>query len=107
MHAEGLSARKIGNALGGVSRDVVIGRLHRLGLGAPKTRMAATAPHQSTERSVPTLAELVRCARSVSKPVMGAEAPLRRPPHRSRQDGEQPQIGLVCPARRDAIRLAA
>ncbi len=44
LWAEGLSARKIGERLGNISRNAVIGKAHRLGLsnrGKPRTSDAA------------------------------------------------------------------
>lgn len=43
MWAEGMSCNEIAAALGGVSRNAVIGKIHRCGFQAPATKQAQTA----------------------------------------------------------------
>jgi GcrA cell cycle regulator len=64
LWVEGLSASRIAYALGGVSRNAVIGKAHRLGL------KARPSPVKSNERSEPVVAE----------PAAGAAAPQPLPP---------------------------
>ena len=52
--AEGLSASQIANELGGVTRNAVIGKVHRLGLAArAKSTRTNTAPRARKPRSAP------------------------------------------------------
>lgn len=44
LWAEGLTAREIGERLGGVSRNAVIGKAHRLGLSAKSKKEEPEAP---------------------------------------------------------------
>ncbi|WP_188612786.1 GcrA family cell cycle regulator [Chelatococcus reniformis] len=60
LWAEGLSASQIATAMGGITRNAVIGKVHRLGLsgrakaaasGVPKPRKSVAAPPRSTAAS--------------------------------------------------------
>ena len=62
LWAEGLSASQIANRLGGVTRNAVIGKVHRLGLSGRATTSRAKAPrprrrlaHKSDRPSRPSL----------------------------------------------------
>lgn len=53
MWVEGDSATEIANALGGVTRNGVIGKIHRLGLGRPaKTQRSSTKRLERSARGV-------------------------------------------------------
>jgi GcrA cell cycle regulator len=67
LWTDGLSASEVARKLGGVTRNAVIGKLHRLGLLG--TRATASAPH------APRPSRLPKAAR--------ARAALPRPPPRS------------------------
>ncbi len=62
---DGLSASQIAKALGGVTRNAVIGKVHRLGLSG---RVAASAPTRPARTSVPRSPR--RVAPPSSKPVV-------------------------------------
>lgn len=90
MWEKGLTASQIADELGGVSRNAVIGKAHRLGLKArpspvkavetPKAPKAAPAPRPATP--TPTPATPVRAAapvRPVAPPVQRAPTPAAAP----------------------------
>jgi len=85
LWAEGLSASQIATALGGVSRNAVIGKIHRLGLsGRVKTgkarpaRAGGGAVH--APRPVPSGSRVMAVGSTVVKVVeREAPAPLREP----------------------------
>ncbi len=90
MWEKGLTASQIADELGGVSRNAVIGKAHRLGLKArpspvkavetPKAPKAAPAPRPATPAPAP--ATPVRAAapvRPVAPPVQRAPAPAAAP----------------------------
>ncbi|MDX2208727.1 MAG: GcrA family cell cycle regulator [Sphingopyxis sp.] len=90
MWEKGLTASQIADELGGVSRNAVIGKAHRLGLKArpspvkavetPKVPKAAPAPRPTT--AAPTPAAPVRAAapvRPAAPPVQRAPAPAAAP----------------------------
>ncbi len=90
MWEKGLTASQIADELGGVSRNAVIGKAHRLGLKArpspvkavetPKAPKAAPAPRPAT--AAPTPAAPVRAAapvRPAAPPVQRAPAPAAAP----------------------------
>ncbi|MDH3579620.1 MAG: GcrA cell cycle regulator [Hyphomicrobiales bacterium] len=54
LWAEGLSASQIANRLGGVTRNAVIGKVHRLGLSGRTTTSRAKAPRQRRRTSSKT-----------------------------------------------------
>ena len=59
MWGAGQSAEDIAEALGGISRNAVIGRAHRMGLGvAPRPAAEAPRPENWTEEEVATLTRL-------------------------------------------------
>ena len=51
LWADGLSASQIANELGSVTRNAVIGKVHRLGLSGRTKSLAATAPRQRKPRA--------------------------------------------------------
>jgi GcrA cell cycle regulator len=51
LWSEGLSASRIATELGGVTRNAVIGKVHRLGLAARAKSPSATGPRQRKPRS--------------------------------------------------------
>lgn len=77
---DGLSASQIAKQLGGVTRNAVIGKVHRLGLGG---RGAPSAPGRATRVSAsrPTRPRRapVRAAPRAPQPVRMAEAPPPAP----------------------------
>lgn len=78
LWAEGLSASQIANSLGGVTRNAVIGKIHRLGLsGRVKTRAPArrTAPAAATVRPQPQPAVRAMAAGALAVKVVEREAP--------------------------------
>lgn len=90
MWEKGLTASQIADELGGVSRNAVIGKAHRLGLKArpspvkavetPKVPKAAPAPRPTS--AAPTPAAPVRAAapvRPAAPPVQRAPAPAAAP----------------------------
>jgi GcrA cell cycle regulator len=55
LWSDGLSASQIAGELGSVTRNAVIGKVHRLGLsGRAKNPAAASAPRNNTPRKAPT-----------------------------------------------------
>src|SRR5205823_14144104 len=50
LWAEGLSASQIAAALGGVTRNAVIGKVHRLGLSGRANAPSSAAPHPRKPR---------------------------------------------------------
>ncbi|UXN05789.1 MULTISPECIES: GcrA family cell cycle regulator [unclassified Bartonella] len=70
LWAEGLSASQIAAQLGGVSRNAVIGKVHRLKLsGRGKTTKAQPrAPKATTQTSAPAVEETVKQTASSSAP---------------------------------------
>ncbi|QIB34441.1 GcrA family cell cycle regulator [Ancylobacter pratisalsi] len=53
LWSEGLSASQIAAELGGVTRNAVIGKVHRLGLSGRAKAMTAAAPRQRKPRPAP------------------------------------------------------
>lgn len=60
---DGWSAAQIAKSLGGVTRNAVIGRIHRLGLSV---RSEASAPRSTARRAAPRVSKPVYVAPSVS-----------------------------------------
>ncbi|MDR3510646.1 MAG: GcrA family cell cycle regulator [Caulobacteraceae bacterium] len=67
---EGQSAAQIANRLGGVTRNAVIGKVHRLGLGG---RVSASAPSGHARR--PAYRARPARARRASRPPIAPQAP--------------------------------
>lgn len=71
LWSDGLSASQIAAELGSVTRNAVIGKVHRLGLsGRAKNPAAASAPRAATPRKTPT--------RSPSHPMNGGQSGMTR-----------------------------
>jgi GcrA cell cycle regulator len=62
LWADGLSASQIAAELGGISRNSVIGKVHRLGLAGRAKRPAAAMPRQRKPRSQATMMRITRPA---------------------------------------------
>lgn len=75
LWAEGLSASQIAAQLGGVSRNAVIGKVHRLKLSG-RGRTTAASTRQKKASSAPAAAKPVRAASPVrsAAPTIGATA---------------------------------
>ena len=88
MWAEGQSASQIAKELGGVTRNAVIGKVHRLGLsnragdGAAERDEApeAAAPAPRAEAAPPRTAEPAPAARPAPEPAAARPAPERPAP---------------------------
>lgn len=79
LWSEGLSASQIAKQLGGVTRNAVIGKVHRLGLSgrATPSRPARRPAKPSRPRTTATLTEPVRAARPApSAPATIPSAPV-------------------------------
>ncbi|MEM6974051.1 MAG: GcrA family cell cycle regulator [Pseudomonadota bacterium] len=57
LWAEGMSASKIAKELGGVTRNAVIGKVHRLGLSNRGSSSSSSAPAPAEEPATDTMAE--------------------------------------------------
>ena len=57
MWAKGMSARQIGDDLGGISRNSVIGKAHRLGLSTQKEKEVAPKKVAKATKSTPSIKE--------------------------------------------------
>ncbi|WP_424929615.1 GcrA family cell cycle regulator [Amaricoccus tamworthensis] len=106
MWAEGKSASQIAKELGGVTRNAVIGKVHRLGLSnrnaapaaepaaetaAPAAKPAAAAPKPAPERKEPPVAEkAAKPAPAPEPPRPQAAAPQAAPIPRPRPVPGQP-----------------
>jgi GcrA cell cycle regulator len=60
LWSEGLSASTIAGELGGITRNAVIGKVHRLGLSGRAKAPAAAAPRQRKARPQPNVFRAVR-----------------------------------------------
>ena len=77
MWGEGQSASQIAKELGGVTRNAVIGKVHRLGLsnraGAPEAKPTATpataAPQATSKPSAPPMQKPAAAAKPAARPV--------------------------------------
>jgi GcrA cell cycle regulator len=74
---EGLSASQIAGELGGVTRNAVIGKVHRLGLSGRAKAPAAAAP--KTRKAPPVVAQRP-AARSISAPQVRGSLALASQP---------------------------
>ncbi len=114
MWGEGQSASQIANTLGGVTRNAVIGKVHRLGLSNRATRAktaAASAPAAEAKpaKAAAKPAPAAAAPASASKP----EAPAAAPPKpvvqsaTMRREPPPPTPAMVEDAQRTAEALAA
>ncbi|MGB0907323.1 MAG: GcrA family cell cycle regulator [Maricaulaceae bacterium] len=76
LWAEGLSASQIAKQLGGVTRNAVIGKVHRLGLSGRAKPSRPTAPRTSK----PSAPRTRTVARTAPKPKAPRVAPIAPPP---------------------------
>ncbi|MEL6998909.1 MAG: GcrA family cell cycle regulator, partial [Pseudomonadota bacterium] len=99
LWTEGMSASQIAKVLGGVTRNAVIGKVHRLGLSnraggdeaktaeAPKAKPASAAPKPAAEPVKPTAPEPVKADAPVPAPVVRRTAPVIRDATQPRAPG--------------------
>ncbi|MEM7683601.1 MAG: GcrA family cell cycle regulator [Pseudomonadota bacterium] len=99
LWTEGMSASQIAKVLGGVTRNAVIGKVHRLGLSnraggdeaktaeAPKAKAATAAPKPAAEPAKPTAPEPVKADAPVPAPVVRRTAPVIRDATQPRAPG--------------------
>lgn len=93
MWGEGQSASQIAKALGGVTRNAVIGKVHRLGLSnrtttkaaapaAPEVKSAKPAPAAATAAPAPKVAPAERVIEAAPppKPIIQSPTARREPP---------------------------
>ncbi|WP_068080680.1 GcrA family cell cycle regulator [Polycladidibacter stylochi] len=88
LWAEGLSASQIAAELGNVTRNAVIGKVHRLGLsgraksggsgGAAKARKQAPAPTPAASVTTTTRASVSAPTASIGEPARQEAAPIKR-----------------------------
>jgi len=100
MWAQGLSASQIAHRLGGVTRNAVIGKAHRLGLegrpspikgtpGAPRPRPRAAAKRALAEREAAAAPAIAKTPMPAEQPA--ASRPIAPPaPPRQAKPGEGP-----------------
>ena len=93
MWGEGQSASQIAKTLGGVTRNAVIGKVHRLGLSNRATAGKAAAP--AAKAAAPTAAPETKAAKPAAKP---STAPAPKP---------QPKAAAPDPAPAPAAAPAA
>ena len=109
MWAEGQSASQIAKTLGGVTRNAVIGKVHRLGLsnrtGGSKPAAAATPAAEAKAKPSPKPA----AAKPVEAKVEPAPAPAPKPipSPTARREPPPPTPAMVEDAQRTAEALAA
>ncbi|MEG9861308.1 MAG: GcrA family cell cycle regulator [Parvularculales bacterium] len=77
LWATGLSASQIARQMGGITRNAVIGKVHRLGLAARAPRQAKrTAPAQAPQLAVPTkVTRFTNEASEISREDLHASSP--------------------------------
>lgn len=80
LWAEGLSARQIADQLGGVTRNAVIGKVHRLGLSGRATTTRAKTMRPRKKRIEPANKTTSKRAGRAATPAMAAKAAS---PHQS------------------------
>ncbi len=91
LWAEGLSASQIAGRLGGVTRNAVIGKVHRLGLAGRATSSRSSAPR-------PRRTHVPRANRAPSLMFGTRGATALKPHYEAEQDAEPaPLVELVIP----------
>ena len=92
LWTEGLSASQIARALGGVTRNAVIGKVHRLGLAGRASPSRAERPRVSLAPKAP-----IACAAICPPPPVVEEDPLHpgRRQFRHRADHLRPHVPLA------------
>ena len=96
MWEGGSTASQIADELGGVSRNAVIGKAHRLGL---KARPSSVKPNEKEEPApAPKVAKAPEAApRPVARPVAAAPRPMAAAPAPQAAPSNQPRIVSVGP----------
>ena len=95
MWAEGQSASQIAKELGGVTRNAVIGKVHRLGLS---NRVGGAAAEEETVTEAP-VAKPVEAPKPTPEPVVAAQpAPKPAPEPRPAPAVERPAPAAAAPA---------
>ncbi len=79
LWAEGLSASQIANRLGGVTRNAVIGKVHRLGLSGRATPSRASRPRPSKPRQ-PSHPGRINTFRSAGATALKTETVVEKSP---------------------------
>ena len=67
LWAEGLSASQIAGRLGGVTRNAVIGKVHRLGLSGRATTSRMKTHRAASRRHASAQSEILRSGRSINR----------------------------------------
>lgn len=94
MWSEGQSASQIAKELGGVTRNAVIGKVHRLGLS---NRSGGTAPAAPAPKPEP------KVAKPAPKPAAAATTRREPSPAKPAEEPSQPAAAQVSPARKQII----
>ncbi len=94
LWADGLSASQIANQLGGVTRNAVIGKVHRLGLSGRAKSTRPAAPRPKRTRSAPRS--------GASRPQTVGSAALKMQPDASPAPDPAPLPDVVVPMSRRA-----
>src|SRR5215472_15870446 len=76
---EGLSASQIAKQLGGVTRNAVIGKVHRLGLSGRAAPSQPSRPVYRPQRPRVAQAPVAPAPRRVAEPVIRAQVPAPMP----------------------------
>ena len=108
MWAEGQSASQIAKELGGVTRNAVIGKVHRLGLSnragssapAPEKKPAKPAPKKAAAKPAEKVVEVTVAPR---KPIVPAGQPL--PPQPSANEISPEALATVREVEKGAKRI--
>ncbi|MEL7151581.1 MAG: GcrA family cell cycle regulator [Pseudomonadota bacterium] len=109
MWSEGQSASQIAKELGGVTRNAVIGKVHRLGLSnragssapAPEKKPAKAAPKKAAPKPVEKVVEVTVTPR---KPIVPAGQPL--PPQPSANEISPEALATVREVEKGAKRIS-
>src|SRR3977135_3808189 len=89
LWSDGLSASQIAAELGGITRNAVIGKVHRLGLSGRAKSPSSTAPRQRKARAHPHMMR-------VSRPTMRGNTALA-PTYDYELDAEPEHIDNIIP----------
>ncbi|MEM8803264.1 MAG: GcrA family cell cycle regulator, partial [Pseudomonadota bacterium] len=109
MWSEGQSASQIAKELGGVTRNAVIGKVHRLGLSnragssaaAPEKKSAKAAPKAKATKPAEKVVEVTVAPR---KPIVPAGQPL--PPQPSANEISPEALATVREVEKSAKRIS-
>jgi GcrA cell cycle regulator len=91
---KGLTASQIADELGGVSRNAVIGKAHRLGL---KSRPSPVKANEPEKKAAPKKVAAAPAKPIAAAPVRPRPATTMAPPAAPRADGEQPNEVKAAP----------